>query len=121
MKIISRILPIASVALWTISVHAQDQIFVANSGAGTIGDYAASGAAINPSLISGLNGPTGVAVSDQRLFVTNATSGTIGEYTVSGTTINASLISGLNGPAGIAVSGGNLFVANKGNGTIGEY
>ena len=67
---------------------------------------------MNASLVSGLNGPTGIAVSGSDLFVANYSTGTIGEYTTSGATVNASLVSGLNDPYGIAVSGSNLFVTN---------
>jgi len=78
-------------------------IFVVNNGAGTIGEYTSSGAVVNASLVSGLNGPWGIAVSGTNLFVTNNRNNTIGEYTTSGTVVNASLISGLNAPWGIAV------------------
>jgi uncharacterized membrane protein YfcA len=62
-----------------------------------------SGGTVNPSLVSGLNDPDGIAVSGSNLFVANWNSGTIGEYTMSGGTVNPSLVSGLNSPAGIAV------------------
>ena len=75
---------------------------------------------MNASLVSGLSGPTFIAVSGSNLFVVNTATGTIGKYTTSGETVNASLISGLSSPWGIAVSGSNLFVANYGGG-IGEY
>ena len=71
---------------------------------GAIGEYnAATGATVNATLISGLNGPGGIAISGGNLFVANFASGTIGEYTLSGETVNASLISGLNQPTDIAV------------------
>jgi hypothetical protein len=38
------------------------QIFVTNFGTGTIGAYTTSGATVDPVLISGLNGPQGIAV-----------------------------------------------------------
>ena len=49
-------------------------IFVANNGNGTIGEYTTSGATVNPSLISGLNGPFGLAVIP-TLNLTFATGG----------------------------------------------
>ena len=101
-------------------------IFVANSGNGTIGEYTTSGATVNASLISGLTVPLGIAVSGGDIFVSSlgnaadATgAGLIGEYTTSGATVNASLISGLTGPRGIAVSGGDIFVNSQSK--IGEY
>ena len=97
-------------------------IFVTNFTAGTIGEYDVSGATINASLITGLDGPEDVAVSGSDLFVTNKLNGTIGEYTTSGAVVNASLISGLVNPDAIAVSGSDLFVTNFNSaGTIGEY
>jgi hypothetical protein len=76
---------------------------------------------VNASLISGLSGAWGIAVSGSDLFVTNTTTGTIGEYTTSGVKVNASLISGLNKPEGIAIAGSDVFVVNNGSGAIGEY
>jgi hypothetical protein len=58
---------------------------------------------VNPALVSGLDNPTGIAVSGGDLFVTNYFAGTIGEYTTSGATVNPALISGLNDPQAIAV------------------
>ena len=92
--------------------HAGRDIYVANYGTGTIGEYTTSGAVVNASLVSGLNDPNGIAVSGSNLFVANYGNGTIGEYTTSGAVVNASLVSGLSGPNGIAVSGSNLFVTN---------
>jgi hypothetical protein len=96
------------------------QIFVMNSGNGTIGEYTTSGATVNASLITGFY-PVGAAVSGGDLFVTKFISGTIGEYTTSGATLNASLITGLTSPDDICVLGGNLFVASQGDNSIGEY
>jgi len=107
-------------------------IYVVNNVNGTIGEYTTSGATVNASLVSGLNYPTGIAVSGSNLFVTNyydntlGESNSIGEYTTSGAVVNASLFSVLGDPQGIAVSGSDLFVANynpayPGIGSIGEY
>jgi hypothetical protein len=43
-------------------------IIVANFGAGTIGEYTTSGATVNAALISGLNGPFGLAVDGSNLL-----------------------------------------------------
>ncbi len=48
-----------------------DNIFVTNFFDSTIGEYTTSGAAVNASLISGLNNPVGIAVSGSNLFVAN--------------------------------------------------
>ena len=94
-----------SAVLWATSGTSRAQIFVANGGSDTIGEYdATTGAPINPALISGLNGPLDVALSGGNLFVTNFLAGTIGEYNATtGAPRNSALVSGLNLPAGIVV------------------
>jgi uncharacterized protein YjiK len=47
-------------------------IFVTNSASGKIGEYTTSGAVVNASLVSGLNGPTGNAVSGSNIYVTSS-------------------------------------------------
>lgn len=76
---------------------------------------------MNASLITGLNGPQGIAVSGSNLLVASSGSNTIGEYTTSGAVVSASLVSGLHSPYGIALDGSDLFVANYTGNTIGEY
>ena len=123
-------------APYGLAVSGND-LFVVNSspnasGEYQIGEYTIAGAtvngqtippggAINTSLISEPNGPSGIAVSGQDIFVVNYNTGTVGEYTTAGATVNASLITGLSYPNGIAVIGSDLFVANSGADTIGEY
>ena len=59
---------------------------------------------MNPSLVSGLSYPCGIAVSGSNLYVTEPYSYRIGEYTMSGAAVNRSLVSGLTGnPWHIAV------------------
>ena len=115
----------AVASLWTVSDAALAQIFVTNLTSNTVSKFALSGALLNPSLISGLGTPEGIAISGGNLFVTSLGAdphnGTIGEYTASGTAINRSLVTGLSEPTGIAVSGGNIFVVNYLSGVIGEY
>jgi DNA-binding beta-propeller fold protein YncE len=99
-------------------------ILVANLASGTIGEYSASGALINPSFISGLSGPAGMAVSGNYLYITEG-SGVVAKYTTSGQLVNPALVSGLSLPAGIAVAGNDIFVANSAGPTpttaVGEY
>jgi hypothetical protein len=85
-------------------------IFVVNFNAGTIGEYTTSGATVNASLVTGLEGnPIGVAVSGGDLFAVRQDQFTaqyyIGEYNATtGAAINASLISGLvDFPTGIVI------------------
>jgi hypothetical protein len=97
------------------------EIFVTNLSAGVIGEYTTLGAAVNASLVSGLQHvPTAIAVSGSDIFVANYTNNSIGEYTTSGAPVNASLIS-LPAPDGIAVAGSDLFILSDDNNAIGEY
>lgn len=82
-------------------------IYVANGGGTTIGEYRMDGSVVNASVISRLyvlNAPWGITISGNDLFVANSGSGTVGEFTTSGATVNASLVSGLDAPTGIAIS-----------------
>jgi autotransporter-associated beta strand protein len=119
-------LVLSAVAALSSSAAGGGTIYVTNANSGTIGEYTTSGAVVNASLISGLNGPSDIVVSGSDLFVTNTasgTNGTIGEYTTLGAVVNASLVTGLYQPQGLALSGTDLFVGNYGNGSgsIGEY
>src|SRR6267143_2435256 len=61
--------------------QARGQIFVTNTGTGTIGEYDYNtGSTVNASLVSGLNYPWGIAVSGANLYVANNTAQSIGEY-----------------------------------------
>ena len=107
---------------------AAGQIYVTNYAANTIGEYdATTGVAINASLVSGLHGPWGIAVSGSHLFVVNYYSGSSGpgsiaEYdAITGAPINTALVTGLHEPTAIAVSGSDLFVAESESNRIGEY
>ena len=67
-----------------IYVAVQNNSYYHNA-SGVIGEYTASGATVNASLVSGLVDPQGVAVSGSDLFVVaNWFGGTIGEYTTLG-------------------------------------
>ncbi len=119
----ARALPVFVFAICVAPQKSDANLFVASLD-GTIGVYTDSGTPINPTLITGLDSPVGIAVSGNFLYVTSRDAGTIGKYTTTGQTVNAALISGLTTPIGIAVSGNNLFVTNLGNGLpgfIGEY
>jgi hypothetical protein len=90
---------------------------------GTIRKYTTSGTLVNASLITGLYGPWGIAISGNDLFVANGggESSTIGEYTTSGATLNASLVSGLDNPTGLATDGNYLYVTCWSSGNVGIY
>ena len=111
----------ATIALWSIPVTTRAaDIFVANTGTQTIGEYdATTGAVISAPLITGLGTGTYLAVSGGDIFVSNQ-DGYIGEYTTAGVTISTSLVTGLNNPMGIAVSGNDIFIGQN-DGKISEY
>ncbi len=113
----------SAAVLFAISAtDALGAIFETNQNSNTVGEYhATNGMVVNASLITGLNGPNGIATDGTNLFVASFFSNTIGEYTTSGMALNTSLITGLNGPQGMAFLGPNIFVANQSSGTIGVY
>jgi hypothetical protein len=129
----------AVVTLLAMPGTAVGQIYVTNStlsggfatpGQNFVGEYnAATGAAVNPALVSKLNATWGLALSASGtdLYIVSQNdihgdpdSGTIGDYNaLTGAVKNAALISALNAPGGIAASGSYLFVLVGGG--IGEY
>src|SRR5256885_16148248 len=82
------------------------EIYVVKSTVGQVGKYdAITGAAVNGSLITGLQNPYGAVVSGSNLFVTSVyPNSIIGEYTTSGATVNAQLVTGLARPSGVALA-----------------
>jgi hypothetical protein len=112
-----------SICAWLALAQAVDaQVYVANYGADSIGAYALSGAAIDPSLVTGIprnyGGPYQLATDGNTLFA--LTHQGISEYNFDGSTVNSSLISLSNPGNGMAISGNDIFVAT-GPGTIGEF
>jgi hypothetical protein len=102
------------------------RLYISEYGANVVGEYnAATGAAINANLITGLDGPTGIALSGNDLFVVSiggTDGGTVGKYNATtGAAINANLIAGLDGPVGLALSGSTLYVASSVSGIVGKY
>lgn len=80
-------------------------LFVSETLGARVGAYnALTGAAINSSLIFGLDLPEGLALSGTTLYVAVNEANTVGAYTTSGATINASLITGLDSPFALAVA-----------------
>ena len=76
------------------------------------------GTPVNTSLISGLFGSGGIAVSGSNLFV--LVRDTIRGYTTDGQSVNAALITGLDSPFALEVSGSDLFVSTGFN-AIAKY
>jgi hypothetical protein len=97
------------------------QIFVSDWSSGKVGEWTTSGSSTNPSLITGLSEPNGIAASGGYLYVVNKQANTIGKYTMAGQVVDASFITGLSGPTQLIASGTSLYVMNTSNTTIGKY
>jgi WD40 repeat protein len=96
-------------------------LFVANE-SGWVGKYDnATGTAINPRFITGMQFlPEGLAVQGNILFVANFGFGTVGKYNATtGEAINANFITA-GFPTALALSGNRLFVLDA-NGPVREY
>ena len=99
-------------------------LFVSDAGAGTVGEYTAAGAPINPDLIS-VVGASGIAVAEGNIYVSSF-DGFVGKYTTAGVPINPMLLTLPNGASAISLTaaGGNLYVGGSGivtGGTVAEY
>jgi hypothetical protein len=111
--------------LWTAPVPSRAQdLYVASQFSSTVAEYnATTGAAINPSFITGLFKPQNLALSGNTLFVTNLINSnfwTVGEYNATaGAAVNPLLIAGIDPPQGLAVSKNALYISSSN--TVGEY
>ena len=104
-------------ALAAASAHG-DTMYVVSSSNGSIGTYSSlNGAAINPSLVTGLTTPEAIAFDpDLNFYVTGFTAEYVAKYATNGTLINADYLSpsGFEQPTGITVNGvGEIFVVNN--------
>jgi hypothetical protein len=122
---------LAILATFFTSAHCAE-IFVANGEANTVGAYdATTGAPINASLVTGLNSPHAITVSDGSLFISNwGSGGSVGEYTTSGSPLAVPLLTSaprhaggqlVDEPGDMVISGNTMFVSNWGSSTIAEY
>ena len=101
-------------------------LYVANygnggSGSGFVSEYSPLGVPIGNPLITGLNGPFGIASDGTNLYVSNFLGNTIGKYSAAGSLLNTFSVPNNQGPTGMAFSGGNIYVAEYVPGTIDEY
>jgi hypothetical protein len=92
-------------------------------GGGTVAEYDGNtGVTINRHFITGLMGPTGLAVTGNTLFVANTTGGTVGKYdATTGGAVNAGFITGLEEPNALAVKENTLFVTSADGHKVGAY
>jgi hypothetical protein len=103
-------------------------LYVSNFGAGSISTYdAATGATLDPALVTGLSGPLGIALSGDglSLYVANRDGNTIGLFPSSGGGGDPTFIdTGLSGPSGLAVVDSLLLtsaVSRKTHGAAGTF
>ena len=87
-------------ALSAMPRNARAQLYVGELNLGRVGEYDATGAAIKPAFITGLNWPVVLALSGNDLYVSNQFGGTVGEYDA--TTGAAIPISGIC-PSAVAI------------------
>jgi probable HAF family extracellular repeat protein len=93
-----------------IACDMNGNLFVANSGNGTIAQFTTSGAVVNTALVSGLGYPVDLVYDGAgHLFLADQQRG-VREYTTSGELVAANLTPGFYGSCSIALDGrGNLF------------
>jgi len=98
--------------LWAMPKSARAQLLASEYSSDSVGEFnATTGALINPSFITGLNGSSDIAFSDNSIFVANYADAfgenagtTVGKYNATtGAAINASFIKGLSNPSELAV------------------
>ncbi len=102
------------IAVGVITQTACGQIYVANIGTSALLQYNFDGTLANPTLLTGLNHPDGIAFAGGNIYVANSGSRMIAEYTTAGAPVNTNLVGTLNSSLrGLVVSGGSLYVAEN--------
>src|SRR5204863_481077 len=76
-------------------------LYWTNTGAGTVNKVDLPSTSVQI-LVSGQNGPAGVAVDSTHIYWTNQGDGTVDQANLNGTGVTT-LVTGQNGPAGVAV------------------
>src|SRR5262249_41863818 len=126
---------IAITALAAMPRTAQAQLYVTQlvglGPAGVVSQYQLpSGNLMNANLVTGLQGPVGLAVMGNVLFVANQGNNTVGAYNANtGAPINPTFIAafskdnkdGIAKPAGLAVMGSMLYISNFNSGNVSAY
>jgi hypothetical protein len=115
------LIPLFLASALLAGVLSAQTIYVGNVLTHSISSYDTNGTALNTNLISGIDYPRDLAVSDGYLYVLDRTSGTLGKYNLDGSVVQANLVTGLNAPEAFTISGSNIYVANTGAGTVGHY
>ncbi len=115
-----------------VAVDANGKIYVANEFGGghgrhrgphgTVTTYTREGQQTTPSIVTGLDFPTGVAVdANGKIYVVNNGNNTLTTYLPDGTQTSPT-ITGLVAPTGVAVDGnGTIYVTNTDDNTLTTY
>ena len=117
----------AMVALVAVPASASAYIYWPHNRAsladGAIGRANADGSARNPTLVTGTDAVSAVAVSGPHIYWTHSTPsgpGAIGRANLDGSDANRNFITGLDRPRGIGVEGTHIYWADFGSSTIGR-
>jgi DNA-binding beta-propeller fold protein YncE len=91
-------------------------LFVTNFATGMVSRFTTSGAPVNMSFITGLNGPIDIKAVGGFLYISNhadgqAFAGSISRYTIAPAPVGGRIITGLTGAESIAIFGDSLYVA----------
>jgi streptogramin lyase len=105
-----------------VAVDSSGNIYIANTGDGTIKEYLARAHQVVTLVSSGLSAPQGVAVDGSgNVYIADTSNGAIKEYNAGAQQVST-LVSGLNFPGAVAVDGaGNVYIADSLNNAIKEY
>jgi virginiamycin B lyase len=95
-------------------------IYWTNYGSGTIERANVNGTEVDQSLITGANGPSGVAIDGEHIYWTNLNGHTIGRAKLNGTEVNQSFIAVTGTPVGVAVNGEHVYWTNSESSVIGR-
>jgi hypothetical protein len=101
-------------ASWIAPSAEPTGLYWTSDGSNTIGSANLDGTGVNQSLISGADGPEGVAVDATYVYWTNFTSETIGRANLNGTGVNQNFISTSGRPFGIVVDGSYIYFTSQG-------
>lgn len=103
---------IAAAVFWTASKSAYAQMYISDFSDGRVSEYnPTTGLAIDANFMTGLQGPSGLALAGNRLFVASAGSGNVGEYdATTGAAINPDFITNVPYANRLLVSGNDLFL-----------
>ena len=118
---------VVALAVGTLALVARADAFVywASASTNSIGRANLDGTGVNPSFITGANGPTGLAVDAAHVYWANtgappAVDSRIGRASIDGTGADQDFITTTSQPTGVAVDAAYVYWTQAGTGTIGR-